>query len=159
MLIFSYIKAFFFLLLAFLIYYFTLKYQANFWEELVYYLLFPIIFIILNYAFIKMILYYIRYYNNLIILIKDQIIFVRTTLIKEDNVEVIEVDKITKMDTKMEWIISNILSIGSLIVEQNRDRITENKYILKPYRIINYLKEMKKGNSKFIEQEIKDEKK
>lgn len=158
MLIFSYFKAFFFLLLAFLIYYFSIKYQSNLWEELVYYLLFPIIFIILNYAFIKMILYYIRYYNNLIILIKDQIIFVRTTLIKEDNVEVIEVDKITKMDTKMEWIISNILSIGSLIVEQNRDRITENKYILKPYRIINYLKQMKKGNSKFIENVEKNEK-
>ncbi len=63
-----------------------------------------------------------------------------------DDIEIIDIDKITKIDSSIKWIISNIFSFWSLILEQNRDRTRNFKYIYKPYNAVKYMEEMKKIN-------------
>ncbi len=140
--LFRYLKFIIFLSLAWIFYYVALRYENKFWEELIYYFFLPIIFLILNYAFIKLVLSYIKYYNNLIILHKDQIIFIKSTFLWTGNVEIIEMSKVTKIDTFCRGIIPNVIWFWTLIIEQQRDKVSEFTYVPKPYKTINYLKEV-----------------
>jgi hypothetical protein len=66
------------------------------------FIIFPVIFLIINYAFLKLLLNYINYYNNLIILKDLNVIVIKTSLLDTDNIEIIDLNKITKIDTLME---------------------------------------------------------
>lgn len=142
--LFRFLIFFLFLFIVGALLYISIVFREPLWEDLVVYLLFPIIFILLNYAFLKLILYYIEYYNNLIILHKDQIIVIKSTLLEKDYVEMIDIHRITKLDTYCKWIIPNILWYGALVIEQQRDKVREFNYIPKPYKAINVLKESKR---------------
>lgn len=86
---------------------------------------------------------YIRYYNDLIIISWHSVIVIKTSLIDTDNVEIIDLDKITKIDTIMQWVTSNILSYWKLVLEQYRDRTRTFNHIYKPYKVANSIKEAK----------------
>ncbi|PID84190.1 hypothetical protein CSB09_02135 [Candidatus Gracilibacteria bacterium] len=131
-----------------LLYVLTIHYKSYLNPVLAKYILFPLIVIIIHYAFFYLIFRLIRYYNNLILLKKDAMFIVKTSLIEFDNIELIELDKITKIDTQMKGIIQNLLSYGTLIIEQNRDRVREFHYIYKPYKAVRHLKEIKKQQQK-----------
>jgi len=68
---------------------------------LVTFVIFPVVFVFINYAFLKLILENIRYFNDLLILKENSVIVIKTSLIDTDNVEIIDLDKITKIDTTM----------------------------------------------------------
>ncbi len=60
-----------------------------------------------------------------------------------DNIELIDLDKITKIDTQMNGILHNLFAYGVLVIEQNRDRVREFHHIFKPYLAVRYIKDMK----------------
>ena len=60
--------------------------------------LFLLAFSLMNYSFLKLILYFIRYYNALIIIHEDKIVIIRSSLIMMDDIEIINSRKITKVD-------------------------------------------------------------
>ncbi|MBT3726890.1 hypothetical protein HOG21_04230 [bacterium] len=76
---------------------------------MVHFLIFPIVFGLVNYAFIKLILSYIKYYNNLLIVYKGQLIVIQSSLFFKDNIEFIDINKITKLDTYCRGLIPNVL--------------------------------------------------
>ncbi len=137
--IFKYVKFSFFLLVAISFFSIWILFWEKLWYELTTYVIFPLVFISLNYAFIKLILYYIRYYNNLIILYKDQIIVIKSSLIDTDNIELIDLHKITKLDTYCNWIMPNMIWYWTLVVEQQRDKVREFWYVPKPHKAIGFL--------------------
>lgn len=142
--LFNYLEFIFFNSTAFFLYYICIKFQKNMTYELINYVFFPVIFLLINFAFFKLAFELIRYFNNLIILNKNNLIVIKTSLIDTDNVEIIDIHKITKIDTSIKWIFSNIFSYGDLILEQNRARTRIFNHIYKPYRIATYLRDIKK---------------
>lgn len=147
MMLFRYMKFGFFVFVSITFYFIAIKLSWSVWQDLVWYLILPLSFIILNYAFIKLILYYIWYFNNLLIFHEDKIIVIKSTLLDTDNVEIIDLNKITKMDAFSNWVIPNILGYGTLVIEQQREKVREFWYIPKPYKACNYLHEAKVKNA------------
>lgn len=76
----------------------------------------------------------------------NQLIVIKSSLIKTDNVEIIDLNKITKLDTYIKWIIPNLIWYGNLVIEQQRDQVREFWYIPKPYKAIWYINERKQKN-------------
>lgn len=84
-------------------------------------------------------MYYIRYYNNLIIFYKQQIIVIKSSLVWTDNVEIIDLHKITKLDTFCDWIMPNLIWYWILVIEQQREQVRDFWYVPKPHKAISYL--------------------
>ena len=144
---FRYMKFSFFVIVSVTFYLIAIKLSSSVWQEVVKYLILPLSFIVLNYAFIKLILYYIAYYNNLLIFHEDKIIVIKSTLLDTDNVEIIDLHKITKMDAYSNGIIPNILGYGTLVIEQQREKVRELWYEPKPYKAGTYLNEAKEKSA------------
>jgi len=148
MMVFRYLKFSFYLIISFVFYFISVKFWYALWWDLVNYIILPLSFITLNYAFIKLILYYIWYYNNLLIFYEDKIIVIKSTLLDTDNVEIIDLHKITKIDAFSYWILANIFWYWTLVIEQQRDKVREFWYVPKPYKAIWLLNEVKEKNLK-----------
>jgi len=143
LLLFKYLKSFFYILLALLLYILGIKFWNIIWKEILYYIIFPSIFILINYAFIKLILWYIKFYNNLLIIHNWQLIVIKTSLFLKDDIEFIDLNKITKLDIFCRGIIPNFLSYWVLVVEQQRDWVREFHLIPKPYKALSLIKKEK----------------
>ena len=76
---------------------FSLKYRFIIWEDVTRYVFFPIIFLMFNYSFSKLILGFIEYYHYLFIIKDDQIFIINCSLILRDDIEVIDSFKIIKI--------------------------------------------------------------
>jgi len=142
-LLFKYLKSLIFLLLAGLLFFICVKYPNYLWGELVYYFIFPIIFILVNYAFIKLVLSYIKFYNDLLIISNWQLIVIKASLLFKDDIEFIDINKITKIDTYCRWIISNIIWYWVLVVEQQRDQVREFHYVPNSRKALHLIKDEK----------------
>jgi hypothetical protein len=114
------------------------------WEDIIKYVIFPIILIMLNYAFFKLILYIIAYYGNIIIFYDNKVILLRTTLLKVNYIEIISLEKVTKFDTYIHWIIPNLMWFWTLVIEQNRESVRELNFVPDPHRAVRILSQMKK---------------
>lgn len=142
--LFNYLHFVFFMILSVVLYFVAIKYQQNLGSELLKYILFPMIFMILNYAFLKLIFEVIRYFNNLIILNEHNLIVIKSSIIDTDHIEIIDLEKITKIDTSIIWVFPNLLAYWDLILEQNRARTRTFNHIYKPYKIATYIRDSKK---------------
>lgn len=143
---FRYLKFSFYLIIAFVFYFIAVKFWSALWYELTHYIILPLSFITVNYAFIKLILYYIWFYNNLLIFHEDKIIVIKSTLLDTDNVEIIDLHKITKIDAFSDWILANIFWYWTLVIEQQRDKVREFWYVPKPHKAIWLLNDVKEKN-------------
>lgn len=141
MMFFRYIKFAFFVFVSLTFYVLAIKFSWPLGNEVVRYIILPLSFILLNYAFIKLILYYIAFYNNLLIFHDDNIIVIKSTLLDTDNVEIIDLHKVTKIDAFATWFAANIFGYGTLVIEQQREKVREFFYVPKPYKAISHLKE------------------
>ncbi len=131
-LFFRYLKPIFNLFIAWLLFYISMKFSDTLWKETLNYLLFPSIFILVNYAFIKLILSYIKFFNDFLIIYDWQIIVIKNSLYFIDEIEFIDINKITKLDTISRWFFENILWYWSLIIEQQSDQIIKFNFISTP---------------------------
>ena len=132
-----------FLIIVFVLYYVSLIFIDTIWYEINHYFLFPLIFLLVNYAFIKIVLGYIKYYNDLLIINKWHLIVIKSSLIYKDNIEFIDINKITKLDTYCNWIISNFVWFWNLVVEQQRDKVRTFHFVPEPFKALQILNEKK----------------
>ncbi len=139
-LFFKYLKSLVFLIFAFILYYICIKFKTQLWNEIVYYVFFPLILILINYSFIKLILYYIKFYNDLLIVSNWQLIVINSSLLFVDDIEFIDISKITKIDTYTRWMIANIIWYWILVVEQQRDQVKEFDYIPNARKALHIIK-------------------
>lgn len=142
-LFFKYLKFILLLLLSLFLYYFSMKYNNTLWEEMINIFLFPSIFFLVNYAFIKLLLSYIKFYNDLVLIHDKQVIILKSSLLFKDDIEFIDVSKITKLDTYCRWLIPNILSFWNLVIEQQRDEVREMHFVPEPFRALKLLQDEK----------------
>ncbi|MFK7780207.1 MAG: hypothetical protein QM490_03580 [Candidatus Gracilibacteria bacterium] len=142
-LLFRYLKVGVFLLFTFLVYHFTITQKHLIGDEIINIFIFPAIFLGVNYAFIKLILGYIKFYNDLLVIYGGQLIVIKTSLFFKNDIEFIDINKITKLDTYCRGLVANILSYGVLVVEQQRDQVREFSYISEPFIALQILNEEK----------------
>jgi hypothetical protein len=143
MLLFRYLKFLLFLSIALILYYVSTHFIDTAWEEFVHYFMFPLIFFLVNYAFIKLILWYIKFYNDLLVISNWHLIVIKSSLIWMDNIEFIDINKITKLDTYCNGIISNFMWFGNLVAEQQRDELRTFHFVPKPFKALKLLNEEK----------------
>jgi len=130
---------------AFILYYLSLKFNDTIWWDVNHYFIFPLIFIFINYAFIKLILWYIKFYNDLLIIYKWHLIVIKSSLIYKDNIEFIDINKITKLDTYCNWIIANFMWFWNLVAEQQRDEVRTFHFVPNPFKALKILNEEKQN--------------
>ena len=135
------LKSLFFILISGVIYYFWSKYFVWLIEiEWIEYVFFSIVFLLLNYAFLNLISSIIEYYNDLIILHKDQIIILKSSLILKDDMEIIDIHKVMKIDWFKRGILQNILWYGNIVIEQQKNDVRIFHFISKPHNILKLLR-------------------
>ncbi|EKE26826.1 MAG: hypothetical protein ACD_4C00138G0015 [uncultured bacterium (gcode 4)] len=135
------VKFIFLVFVAFLIYYLTYKFKDSLWTDVVKYFMFPTIFFIFNYAFIKFMGWLIFYFNDLVILLKDKIIILKSSIFLMDDLEIIDISKVMKIDIHCHWFLSNLIWFWNLIIEQQRDELRILHFIPKPYSVFQILRE------------------
>ena len=143
MLLFKYLKFFLFLLLTFIVYFISLQFIDTVWHEFVHIFLFPLTFILINYAFIKLLLWYIKFYNDLLIIYDGHLIVIKSSLFFKDNIEFIDINKITKLDTYCRWLVPNALWFWNLVAEQQRDEVRTFHFVPEPFNALQLLNEEK----------------
>lgn len=143
LLLFSYLKVGILLLFNFLLLYFTINNRDIIWDEIANIIIYPIIFVLTNYALIKLILWYIKFYNDILVIYAWQLIVIKTTLFFKNDIEFIDINKITKLDTFCRWFIPNVLSYWVLVIEQQREQVRKFRYISQPHRALQIINEEK----------------
>lgn len=147
-LIFRYLKSLLYIIIALILLYVSIKYWEYLWKEVVYYLFFPIIFFLVNYWFIKLILWYIKFYNNLLIINNWKLIVINATLLLKDDIEFIDIKQVTKIDTFVRGALSNIIWYWDLVVEQQRDQVRIFHNISNPRKALHIINDEKDNISK-----------
>lgn len=137
------IKAFFFLFIALIFYYWAITYYDILWQEFVLYIILPIIWIILNYSFIKIFETFLQYYNEVLIIHWDQIIIIRSSLFLMDDIEIIDSYRVMKFDSYADWFWANLLGYWHIVLEQQKDNVRIFHFVPQPYRVISILKEQR----------------
>ncbi len=136
----NYLKFIFLMSLAGLLFYIAMTFQGALGRTLVVYVMFPAIFLTINFAFLKLIFDMIKYFNRLIVIDNHSVIVIKTSLIETDNIELIGLGKIIKIDTAMRGIFQNLFVFGDMIIEQaDTTRFFDSVY--RPYQVANYIKE------------------
>ena len=146
LLLFSILKFIFLLTLAGVLYYVSDTYlvgDAHMVSSWLAYVLFVLIMVVLNYAFLRLVLSIIDYYHTIIIVKGEQIFIIHCTIIMQDDMEVIDSYRITKVDVFSHGIIANLIGYGNRVIEQQRDDVRTLHFIPDPYRILKILKEQK----------------
>lgn len=104
---------------------------------------FAFIFGIINYAFISLILSFIYYYFDLIVIYKDQIVMIKCSLILRDDIEIVDAYRIMKVDGYSRGIFPNIFWYWNLIIEQQKDDVRIFHFVPKPYKILLIIKKQR----------------
>lgn len=105
------------------------------------YFLFPTLLVIINYAFVKMILNLIEYNNNLLIFVRNKVILTKWTLFLVDDVEIIDIKKIMKVDVECRWFFANFIWWWHLVIEQQKNDVRIIHFMPKPYKVLKLLEE------------------
>lgn len=117
-------------------------------SDIVSYVFFPVILLLVNYGFIQLILGIISYYNKLVIIVRDKFIIINSSLILQEDLEIMDLGKVMKIDVEVHGLLSNLLGYGHLIMEQQKDEVRTIHFIPKPYKVWQILRE----NTTYINQ-------
>ncbi len=130
---------YFILLIIFssLLLYFTVEFKNSLSKDFVV-ILSIISVIIYNFALIKLILHLVDYSNDLVVFHKNIMMLLKSTLIAQDDIEIIQIQSINKFKKESHWIIQNILKYWDILIVQQNDDIRILKNMPKPHNIIRY---------------------
>lgn len=135
------VKSLFFIIASGLILLVVSQYRAILSTDTVLYILFPIALLLVNYAFMKLILSIINYYNKLIIIVPDKLIIIDSSLVMKEDIEIVDLSKVVKVDVECHGIFAVIFGYGHLIIEQSRNEVRTLHFVSKPYDILHIIKE------------------
>lgn len=109
-------------------------------NSLFYWSIILILLLLINTAVIILIIDLITYYNSLVIISDDNIIIIQNTLLIREDIEIINIPQLTKVNIERHWLFSHLLWYWNLILEQQRAEVCPLFFTPEPYRIINYIK-------------------
>lgn len=152
------IKFIFIIIVAIILSYISLAYKSVLWNEIVLYILFPIIFLLINYSFFKLILSLIEYNNYLFIIDKEQIFVINSSLFLRNDIEVIDAFKIIKIDAFSRWLLANLFWYWKIVIELQTKEERFFRFMPKPFLLLEKLKKQKNDlleerKTKYIKQE------
>lgn len=104
---------------------------------------FLFILILLNYSFFSLISAIISYYNNIIVIGKDNIILIKCSLFLQNDIEVIDSYRIVKVDSFSHGILANAFWYGEVIIEQQKNEVKTLHYIPNTFNILNIIKKQR----------------
>jgi hypothetical protein len=96
-------------------------------------------------------MWYIKFYNDLLVIYKWHLIVIKSSLIYKDNIEFIDINKITKLDTYCKWLTANLIWFWNLVAEQQRDELRTFHFVPKPFKALQLINDEKHK----IEEEMK----
>lgn len=137
------IKFIFILLFAVVLSFIGVFYKEALGDELVLYLILPLVLALVNYSFLKLILALIEFYNYLFIISWDQIFVINASLIMRNDIEIIDAFKIIKLDAYSRWFISNVLSYGRITIELQTKEERIFRFMPHPYKLLKHLQEQR----------------
>lgn len=137
------VKALFFLIIALILYYFTMSFKTDLWVDITHYVLLPIILILTIYWFIKIIFAFWENNNEILIIYNDQIIIIKASLILMDDIEIIDAYRLMKIDSYADWFWANLLGYWNIVLEQQKDNVRIFHIVPKPYKILALLKDQR----------------
>ncbi|HRI35839.1 MAG TPA: hypothetical protein PK765_01935 [bacterium] len=120
---------------------FTAMYRDVIPDIVRYGLMFPVIFLLGNYAFFRLILAIVKYENKLMIIADDKLIIVNCTLILQDDIEVISLPQIMKFDVERHGFLPMFFRYGTLVIEQKKNDVRSFHFIPDPFEVLRILNE------------------
>ena len=81
------------------------------------------------------------HYNNLILIDSTNMIILQNWLLFREDIEIIWIDQITKVNVICQWFLPNACSYGKLIIEQQRTETRPLFFIPQPYIILNEIRD------------------
>lgn len=133
-------KFFFLMLITSLLFSVSYYYKESFGNDIIHYFLLPSTLALVNYAFFKFIFALVYYYNDLVIFIKDKIIVIKSTLFLQDDLEIVDISKVMKIDVQCHWFLANFIGYGNLVIEQ-QNQVRTLHFVPKPYKALELLRE------------------
>ena len=148
-------KFVFFLLLSCLFYFVGVNFSEALGPDIIKYIVFPLSFVFFNYSFLKLILWFIEYYNYLFIIKDDQIFIINCSFLLKDDIEIIDSIKVIKVDSYSRWLFSNILWYGTIVIELQSREVRSFRFMPNPFKLVRKLQEqrdsiLKKRSTKFV---------
>ncbi|MDD3119966.1 MAG: hypothetical protein PHF46_00985 [Candidatus Gracilibacteria bacterium] len=140
MLVYTFAKFLFLSAITGVIFYICFKYKNDVPDNIKYTLIIPVIVALLNYSFLKLLFGLIYYNNNLIVILKDKIYIIHSTLILKDDVEMMDMYKVMKVDVLCHGLLSNVLKYGHLLIEQQTNDARTLHFIPDPFEALEKLK-------------------
>lgn len=137
-------KFLFLIMIAGILFFSLVVYKAELGKnmvDIVNYVFFPVIFLLVNYGFVQLSLGIIRYYNNLVIIVRDKFIIIHSSLILQEDLEIMDLSKVMKIDVVCHGLFSNLLGYGHLVMEQQKDEVRTIHFIPNPYKVWQILRE------------------
>ncbi len=119
---------------------FTL-YRNDVPEGLVRYFVFPAVLVLANYALLQLALGIVRYYNKLLVVIRDRIVLITSSLFLQEDIEILELGKVMKIDVECHGLLPNFLNYGALIIEQQKNDVRVLHFIPDPYTVVRIIRE------------------
>jgi hypothetical protein len=119
---------------------FTL-YKSGVPEDLLRYFIFPVVLGLVNYAFLQLALGVVRYYNKLLIIVRDRIILITSSLFLREDIEIMDLSKVMKIDVECHGFLPNILNYGALIIEQQKNDVRLMHFVPDPYTVLRIIRE------------------
>ena len=101
-----------------------------------------VIFIVLivNLIYLIFIFDIVAYFNNIIIINDTNLVILQNWLFIRENIEIIDLNQITKLNIECQWIIPNLLWYWRLIIEQQKGENRPLFFISEPHVILNHLR-------------------
>lgn len=99
-------KCLFLLALSMVVFYILFTYENRLPLDFLHFVLLPMGILLINYAFMKFILALISYFNKIIIIVPEKIIIIDSTLLLQEDIEVIDIEKVVKIDVVRHGLLS-----------------------------------------------------
>jgi hypothetical protein len=142
-LVFSYMGFSFRLSVAILLFFITYSFKGTFSPAFIEYIMLPMIIININYAFIHLMLHFVRYYHKIAVILEpeDKMILLSTSLFFQDDVQILELRKITKLEVDCDGFFPNVFDYGDLVIEQQNNDIRRLYRVPNPNRLLKIIRE------------------
>lgn len=110
-------------------------------EDLLQYFVFPAVLALANYSILQFALGMVRYYNKLVIIVRDRIIIVTSSLFLQEDIEILELSKVMKIDVECHGLLQNMLNYGALIIEQQKNDVRIMHLVPDPFMVLRIIRE------------------
>ncbi|MDD2487296.1 MAG: hypothetical protein PHS92_02920 [Candidatus Gracilibacteria bacterium] len=109
------------------------------YDNVLHFYVMPFLLLIVNLILLVHIYDIIGYYNNIILIDDNNIMIIQNSLLLREDIEVISLSQITKINIICQGILPNILGYGKLVIEQQRTQTRPLFHIHNPYLILNHI--------------------